>query len=327
MKIRNITQYPGVIRNWGFFKLLRFTINLPYLFIKRLFSRYIERSVNNYRLILDLHDQGISKELFLMGTREKEHILFLNEILKEGMVVLDLGANIGYYSVMLAKMVGEKGKVYAVEPSLSNFRMLSMNVELNKVDNVVEVENIGISDKTGEANFYLSDKSNWHTFYPKVSESGSHESLTEVTPISVPVTTIKDFSIGRRPIEVIRMDIEGFEVEVLNSLISILKPNQFMPKIIFEVHQPRYNDTDHNMEKVLKEFFRLGYYVRKMASNIQNKKETRIFREKGYKPVDLIRSDGLLREIFDDISNSDAIEFMCQTELVRTVVLDSRNKE
>ena len=327
MKFKNITQYPRVIRNWGFLGLFRFTVNLPYLFIKRLFCRYTERSVNDYKLILDLHDQGISKELFLMGTREKEHILFLNEILSEGMVVLDLGANIGYYSVMLAKMVGKTGKVYAVEPSLSNFRMLSMNVELNKVDDVVEVENIGISDKTGVDNFYLSDKSNWHTFYPKVSEGGSHESLIEVIPVSVPVSTIKDFSEGRRPIELIRMDIEGFEVEVMNSLISILKPNQFMPMIIFEVHQPRYNDSDHNMGKVLEEFFRLGYYVRKMASNIENEKEKRIFREKGYKPIDLIRSDGLLREIFDDISNSDAIEFICHTELVRTVVLDSRIKK
>ncbi len=59
----------------------------------------------------------------------------------------------------------------------------------------------------------------------------------------------------------------------------------------------------------------------------KGKKKREFFKEKGYKPIDLIRSDGVSREIFADISNSDAIEFICQTELVRTVLLDSRIKK
>ena len=77
--------------------------------------RYYERRVHNYRLLLDLHDQGISKELMIRRDREQEHAFILREVLKPGMTVFDLGANIGYYSVMMAKLVGADGKIYAVE--------------------------------------------------------------------------------------------------------------------------------------------------------------------------------------------------------------------
>ena len=67
--------------------------------------RYFKKQTDNYRLLLDLHDQGISTQLMIRGCREPEHRYILQEELKPGMTVFDLGANIGYYSGMMAKIV------------------------------------------------------------------------------------------------------------------------------------------------------------------------------------------------------------------------------
>jgi len=324
MKLKYIKKYPYTLKNIGLMGTIKLMFNLPFYNYKRASTRYFETKVNNYRMLLDLQDKGISRDLFLYGTREKEHIVFLQGCLKKGMAALDIGANIGYYSTMMGKMVGEEGKIYAVEPSMDNFNLLSLNVKLNGMDDIVDTYHVGISDKTGMGKFYQSEKSNWHTFYPEVHSGTSTESLVDTQPIDVPTITIKDFIEGKRKIELIRMDIEGYEVEVLESIIPLVQEGNFTSRILFEVHQPRYDDSEHNMKDCLRRLFDCGYYVKQLASHVGYKEREgrEMFLRKGYKAVDLISSDGVEREIFNDISNEDAITFMCETDFVRTVLLE-----
>lgn len=322
MKIANIGKYMTMLGKFNFPELSNLVINFPCYFYRTLMgTRYIEKRVNDYRMLLDFWDAGISRALFLYGTREKDHIIILGQELKVGMTVLDLGANIGYYSIMMGKMVGPSGKIYAVEPSLSNYFLLNLNIKLNDLEDVVERFNIGISNETGTGKFYQSEKSNLHTFYPKVHSGDKHESLTDVTPVDVPIMTIGDFKEGRRNIDLIRMDIEGFEVEVFDSMISLLKDKDFKPMVLFEVHQPRYDDKEHNMRKCLTALFDEGYYVKALASNLHEDSGEKIFGAKGYKPEEVIKTDGMKRGLFYNISNDDAMEFMCDADYTRTVLL------
>ena len=89
----------------------------------------LSRSIHDYRMYLNLNDPGISKTLAIVGKRELEHVYILKNELREGMTVWDIGANIGYYVLMEAKYVGSTGKVYAVEPSPSNYELLKKNLE------------------------------------------------------------------------------------------------------------------------------------------------------------------------------------------------------
>ena len=102
-------------------------------------QRFVEINVHNYRMIVDLNDPGISRTLIHFGTREKDHIYILNNELSPGNVIIDLGANIGYYALMEANIVGNDGYVYALEPSPSNADMLRKNISLNNYDGIVEV--------------------------------------------------------------------------------------------------------------------------------------------------------------------------------------------
>lgn len=321
MNLKNISYYINLrARDWA--KLL---FTYPYYHYKiHSGAKYIEKKIHNYRLLIDLKDEGISKQLMLLETREGDHIIILKKELLKGMVAFDLGANIGYYAVMMAKLVGTSGKVYAVEPSRSNYLLLSLNIKLNQLEDIIESYNIGISNKTGTDNFYESEKSNWHTFYPKVHSGTDTESLVSKAPVEVPVMTIADFAKGKRKIDLIRMDIEGFEVEVFESLLPLLKDKSFGPKILFEVHQPRYNDQEHNMRKVLKSLFEFGYHVKTLASNQYDRGGREIFEQRGYKPSMVIKTDFLKRGIYNAVTDEDAIYFMCDTDFTRAVLLDRK---
>src|SRR6185369_10140974 len=98
------------------------------------------------------------KDSLELATREiyepMETRLFKREI-KPGQTVLDIGANIGYYTLIAAKLVGPTGKVYAFEPDPANFRLLKKNVEGNGHTNVVLVD-CAVSDKDQKVRLYLN---------------------------------------------------------------------------------------------------------------------------------------------------------------------------
>jgi FkbM family methyltransferase len=322
VKIKNIPLYIQTLTLRDWIKLL---INYPYYKLKvKTNTRFIEKIVNDYRILIDMEDEGISKQLMLLQTREKDHIMILEEELSEGMVVFDLGANIGYYATMMAKLVGETGKVYAVEPSKANFHLLNLNIKLNNAEPIVDLFNVGISNETGVGDFYESEKSNWHTFYPKVHSGSDTESLVDKAPVKVPIITVGDFAKDKRNIDLIRMDIEGFEVEVFQSIIPLLEDQSFGPSILFEVHQPRYDDNEHNMRTVLEGLFEKGYHVKTLVSNQYNLGGKEVYEKRGYTPEKVIKTDFMKRGFYVEITNEDAIYFMCDTDFTRAALLQRK---
>jgi len=131
---------------------------------KLLSQRFIEKRIHNYKMNLDLDDRGISRTLLLFGTREVEHKVMLERVLKPGMTVLDIGAKIGYYALMELGMIGDEGTLVAVEPSPSNVDLLKRNLTLNGYPDV-EVNLMAISDQPGQRTFFLSEMSNLNTFH------------------------------------------------------------------------------------------------------------------------------------------------------------------
>jgi FkbM family methyltransferase len=308
--------------NRGTSTMLKYLLKrVSYEFRKKLLKqRFVEIDVHNYRMIVDLNDPGISRTLIHFGTREKDHIYILNKELSSGSVIIDLGANIGYYALMEANIVGNDGYVYALEPSPSNVDMLRKNISLNNYNGIVEVYQMGGSNKTGKEKFYTSEMSNLGTFFP--TKYYGESSVTKSSPsIYIKTITIPDFIVDKKPIDFIRMDIEGYEVEVFEGMMPMLENKSFSPKILFETHRPKYDDNHHSMRKVLLQMFEYGYYPKIIVSNDHPKGE---FLKRGYKPEKFIDTDGYRRGIYYGVTNKDAIDFICDIGFVRAVYLERR---
>lgn len=95
------------------------------------------------------------------------HSSYLKNHIKQGNVVLDIGANIGYFTCLLSNLVGKSGYVYAFEPEPNNFKLLKKNVEENNCQNVT-IEQKAVCDKTGKQTLNISPESTGHSLYEKL---------------------------------------------------------------------------------------------------------------------------------------------------------------
>jgi FkbM family methyltransferase len=274
--------------------------------------RFVERRVYSYRMRLDLEDRGISRTLLLFGERELEHKIMLERVLRPGMSVLDIGANIGYYALMELEMVGASGRLIAVEASPSNVSLLKSNLVLNGYADV-EVHQMAVSDQATTRAFFLSEMSNLNTFH----DTGTGALHLKGQTIDVSTTTVSAIMAGRH-LDLIRMDVEGHEVEVLSGLVPAVERREMAPMIIFETHLSRYT-PEHDIELPLSRLFAAGYRVALAGSS--SERGTAIVESRGYRGLCSIATDDVTRVLFENISDSDALDLICRTGGIRTVLL------
>ncbi len=185
----------------------------------------IVKDVQGSKMYLDIRDKGVSRELALMGIREELFTRALQGALREGDCVLGIGANIGYYSLMEARTVGPRGKVYAIEPVPHNMKLLEDSVRLNNYGNI-ETFQLAIGQTDSMAKMYLSDHPNWSSFYPPRKITGK---------IDIAISSVDTFLKGKRLPDVIRMDVEGYEYEIIIGMSGLLQSNQPL-RLFIEFH-------------------------------------------------------------------------------------------
>lgn len=190
-------------------------------------GRDVEVDLTIGRFALDTRDSGISKELFLYRIHEPLMTELMGEILREGMVVVDVGSNIGYYVVIEKALVGPEGIVVAIEPSPSNVRLLRRNIAINGLTGVI-VKAGAAGDRDGSGMLHLSHGSNWNTM---LDVPHAKAGTVEVEMFQLDTLVAR---LGLERVDVVRMDIEGYEVFALQGMHRILREHN--PWLIMELH-------------------------------------------------------------------------------------------
>jgi len=250
--------------------------------------RVILRRIHGNRMLLDLNRAGIAHELAIWGGREELETRVFWGAIKKGMVVVDLGANIGYYTLLAATLVGPRGKVYAIEPLPANYSTLTRNVELNNFATIVEPHQLAISDRDGDSRFFLGQADNLGTLLDHSKNTGKENDF-----ITVKTTTLDTFLNGRG-IDFLRMDIEGSECEVFDGMPATFHQN-IPPRILFEVHPTGKIDPDPRFTPHFRKLLDLGYYPRVLVSS-SNPLAMPHFSALGYTPLVKARSGQALYE-------------------------------
>lgn len=169
-----------------------------------------------YKMQLNLNDKGICRELCVHKKREFFSTDFFKVIIKNGMNIIDIGSNIGYYALLESRLISE-GHVYAIEPVPENFYLLNKNIRINNFKNITTF-NFAIGDLNGSIEMFIYDRCNWSSVKPNPEGS-------LLKTIKVPIVTLDKFlelySI-RNP-HFIRMDVEGYEFNILKGAQKTLK--------------------------------------------------------------------------------------------------------
>ena len=308
-----------IIKQRGFSVLLQaiFHFFLSKFFKIICFRKIYKRTVNNYKMFLDLDDRGISRALILFGEREIDQKKIIEECLKPEMCVFDIGANIGYHVIMESMIMKNKGRIIAIEPSKNNIQLLKQNLTLNKiVTKDIVIINSAVSDFVGKKKFFLANQANLHTFH----EFGSAKPYLTGKSINVNVKTVINISKDYGKPDFIRMDVEGHEVEIIKSLLKEIKKGFLRPIICFEPHISSYN-KNHNFKPVLENLFKLGYSTKYLSSNSIDGTNRIMSLNENYKSKTKVKSDGEIRSIFENINNQDTIKILTSIGGARTVLL------
>jgi FkbM family methyltransferase len=140
------------------------------------------------------------------------------------MVVVDIGANIGMYTLYFARHIGEDGEVHAFEPDPTNFRLLSGALSHRKN---IFLNQSAIGNKTGNISLYISSSMNVdHRTY----DCGDKRNIISVSSI-----TLDDYFSNRKHVDFIKMDIQGFEYHALLGMSGVLRDNEQV-KLILEYY-------------------------------------------------------------------------------------------
>ena len=141
---------------------------------------------------------------------------WITSYLRRGMIVADVGAHIGFITIVMAKLVGPTGRVYAVEPAIENLQFLRSNLAANRIINVDTVAAAAGRDTSMRA-FNITGSSDSHSFY-------SHPLTATVDTVVVPQLPL-DAIVGGR-LDLAKIDVEGAEIEVLQGMESLIRGNR-----------------------------------------------------------------------------------------------------
>jgi FkbM family methyltransferase len=214
-------------------------------------------------------------KLIYEGNFELDEISFVNNTLKDGDVFIDIGSNIGLFSLIASNLVGRNGKVISFEPSPKTFKRLEENIELNELQNV-KLNNIGLSDKKGTLKLHVSENGHdaWDTFATDINNIKYQNS------IEVNINTLDNEieNIGVNNIKLIKIDVEGWEKFVLLGAIETIK--KFSPILLIEFTAENTENAGYNVLEIYDIVTNLGYRWYRYKKNklkLEEKKKTYLY--------------------------------------------------
>lgn len=204
--------------------------------LKRLFNFGANRFRNQDGVIQQGEGKGLrfnvgqSNAGFLLGTAEPSVQFALRTLIRPGMTVYDVGANVGFLSVIAARYVGPTGRVVCFEPLPDNIQQIEHNIQLNDFKQVI-VRREALGDENGEAVFLVSAETTWG----KLATVGSPVA-NQVGEIKVPVRMLDTLiDVNHLPVpDLVKIDVEGAEVAVLKGARGSIKVGR--PIMLIELH-------------------------------------------------------------------------------------------
>jgi FkbM family methyltransferase len=215
---------------------------------------------NDYQLQIRRDDHGtVAEFLRRKGVYEGDVVRLFHRLVRPGDRVLDVGANIGYFTVLLSRLVGPEGRVYAVEPDPRNFALLQRNIAANDCQNV-EAFQLALSDRNGIQTLYTDQESS------SVHSLARDNVIVQGDCVSVKTCTLDDFAKAHIPdgrVDVMKIDAQGAEGAIFSQGESFLTAGEMTMLLEYWPHGLKSFNTDP--EAFLQSCATLGFHFRLLA--------------------------------------------------------------
>jgi len=213
------------------------------------------KCVDGFKIYLNTFDtEGPSVNIGIDGYWELSETQMLKQVLKKGMTFVDAGANVGWYTLLAARLVGKSGRVIGFEPEPKCYRLLEKSVKENGFENV-HLHNCILSDTEGKAQLWLAP-----------NNLGAH-SLTRMEDAA------RLDSVVHGHVDVLKVDVEGHEPQVIKGAISLFE-NGCIDRVFLEYDPRVWHDRSFFEDYEIFEFVMSPFLIRKVENLSEVKHKT-----------------------------------------------------
>lgn len=277
--LKNLSNF---LRNTKIYRIIPFRQQIYDFLFQKIWPGGQILEIQGSKMYLNIKEKDLTMrrtfQAYALGfIHEETTTKLFKKIVKEGNIVVDLGANIGYFTLLAAKLVGKRGKVFAFEPEPKNFYYLNKNIKLNNYKHVI-TEQKAVSDRNGKTKLFLSPYDSGHH---TINQADGIEAYRlgrrgEVSSIDIETVTLDDYLRDKTDrVDVMKIDIEGAEALAFVGMKETLSINknikiflEFFPLLIEKMG----NSPQEFIELLLKDFniFAIGhdYSMRKFKKEI-----------------------------------------------------------
>lgn len=180
------------------------------------------RGLGRYKYFVDTRDIGLAPHLMLDGYWELWQTEFILNNLMPGQVAADIGAHIGYFTMVMADLVGSTGRVHAFEPNKRLFGLLTANISVNGFPRIVRAQQVGVADHSlAEVPFLVRTRDPKNgCIRPGVAADASDFDAEEYESYTVPAAPLDLLLNG--PVDLMKIDVEGAEELVWRGMQQVL---------------------------------------------------------------------------------------------------------
>jgi len=196
--------------------------------------------------------------IYYRGLYEEGCIKKLRQLMKPGMTFIDIGANVGLYTIIAAHLVKETGSVIAFEPQTELIKLINENIELNKLNNITLIS-CALGEENGEAELFQVSSTNDGQATLRINR----DEQTFGGVIKVPIHTLSSILIELKVenVDGIKIDTEGAELYVLNGFLPWLDSHTPPYFIFFECIEEHLLRFRHNTKMLFEFFWTLDYSI------------------------------------------------------------------
>lgn len=208
--------------------------------------------INDYEILVPV-DEGIGWLIYYLKNYNKKETNFIRRMAKKDWICFDIGANVGYYSLLFASLC-KKGETHSFEPLPLCYHLLSASISLNNFDNV-RLNNFALSNYSGVSKFTVSKKCESSSFVH--TEMSPLENIIQVKTMRLD-DYIRENDIAR--IDFVKLDVEGAEKLVLEGSLETISRKELQPKILLvELYDPNFIHYNTSIDEIVKFLNSYGY--------------------------------------------------------------------